>query len=169
MIFDFWPCPKVTSLTLGWKFYLHSVLLVIPVDFIYHMTMFEKKFFWPPGHPQRPKVPPMGHDPGDRMKIPSVWYVLYLTFVRTHTKFGIKIFEIDFVIENKYLTFWPLPRAPGGGAKKKFDVAHPIHVSNSHTKFCWISSNCLGGDSITDGWTDGRRRLQYPLCFFKKA
>ena len=42
-------------------------------------------------------------------------------------------------------------RAPGGGGgQKKFDIAHPIHVSNSHTKFGWISSNCLGGDSITE-------------------
>ena len=50
----------------------------------------------------------------------------------------------------------PLPRAPGGGAKKKCAVAHPIHVSNSHTKFGWISSNGLGGDSVTDGRTDGQ-------------
>ena len=28
-----------------------------------------------------------------------VLYVLYLSFVRRHTKFGLKIFEIDFVIE----------------------------------------------------------------------
>ena len=28
-----------------------------------------------------------------------VWYVLYLSFVSRHTKFGLKIFEIDFVIE----------------------------------------------------------------------
>ena len=88
-----------------------------------------------------------------------VWYVLYLSFVRTHTKFGIKIFEIDFVIEIKwYLTFWPLPRAPGDGAKKFFYDVHPIHVSNSHTKFGRISSNGLGGVSITDGQTEGRRR-----------
>ena len=57
-----------------------------------------------------------------------VWYVLYLSFVSTHTKFGIKIFEIDFVIEIEwYFTFWPLPEAPGGGAKNNFAVAHPIH------------------------------------------
>ena len=54
------------------------------------------------------------------------------------------------------MTFWPLPRAPGGGAKKKCAVAHPIHVSNTHTKFGCISSNGLGGDSVTDGRTDGR-------------
>ena len=36
--------------------------------------------------------------------------------------FGLKIFEIDFELKFNdiylYLTFWPLPRAPGGGAKK---------------------------------------------------
>ena len=43
---------------------------------------------------------------------------LYISFVRTHTKFGIKIFEIDFEIEIKwYLTFWLIPKAPGGGTK----------------------------------------------------
>ena len=60
------------------------------------------------------------------MKIPSDIF-LYLSFVRRHTKFALKIFEIDFVIE-----IWPLPRAQGGGSKK-CAVARPIHVSNSHT------------------------------------
>ena len=51
MIFDLWPHPKVTNLTLEWKFYLHSVLFVILVDLICHMTMFEKNKFlttWAP-------------------------------------------------------------------------------------------------------------------------
>ena len=30
----------------------------------------------------------------------------------------------------------------------------PLHVSNSHAKFGWISSNGLGGDSLTDGRTE---------------
>ena len=68
MIFDLLTSPKVTSLTLGRKFYLHSVLLIILVDLICHMTMFEKKNVLTPWAPQ---VPPLGHDPGDRMKIPS--------------------------------------------------------------------------------------------------
>ena len=37
-----------------------------------------------------------------------------------------------------------------------FARARPIHVSNSHTKVGWISSNGLGGDSITGGRTYGR-------------
>ena len=67
---------------------------------------------------------------------------------------------------------WPFGPSPGpggggggGGGQKKSAFAHPIHESNSHTKFGWISSNGLGGDSVTDG----RRRLQYPRHFFKKA
>ena len=122
-----------------------------------------------------PWAPPSSQSPAPgawprRQNENPVWYVLYLLFVRPHTKFGIKIFENDFVIEIKwYLTFWPLPRAQGG--QKKADVARPIHVSNSHTKFVWISSNGLGGDSITDKRTDGQRRLQYPhvFFFFKKS
>ena len=151
MIFVFWSHPKITSLTRGWKFYLHSVLLVILVDLIYNMTMFEKNNLIPWALPA-PQSPIPGEWPSGQ-NINPVWYVLYLLFVRTHTKFGIKIFEIDFVIK-WYLTFWHLPRASGGGAKKQFDVARPIHVSNSHTKFRWISSNALGGDSITDRRTD---------------
>ena len=44
------------------------------------------------------------------------------------------------------------PKSPGGGGKCA--LARPIHVSNSHTKFGWISSNGLGGDSVTDGRTE---------------
>ena len=124
-------------------------------------------FFLTPWAPPAPQSPTPRAWPRGQNANP-VWYVLYLSFVRTHTKFCIKIFEIDFVIEIKwYLTFWPLPRAPGGGAKKKFDVARPIHVSNSHTKFGWISSNGLGGDSITDRWTDGGD-YNIPFAFLKK-
>ena len=110
-----------------------------------------------------PEAWPSRHDAN------PVWYVLYLLFVRTHTKFGIKVFEIGFVIEIKwYLTFGPSPGPQGAGPKTVW-CCTPIHVSNSHTKFGWISSNGLRGDSITDRRTDGRRRLQYPLRFFKKA
>ena len=47
-------------------------------------------------HPP-PKVPPLGHDPGDTMINP--FDMFYNVFVRTHTKFGTKFFEIYFVIE----------------------------------------------------------------------
>ena len=51
----------------------------------------------PHGH-----VPPLGHDPEDRMKIQ--FGVLYLLFVRSHSKFGIKIYEIDLMSFND--RFW---------------------------------------------------------------
>ena len=70
--------------------------------------------------------------------------------MKSHTKFGVKIFEIDFVIDIKYL---PPIQGPRGRDQKKFAVACPIHVSNSHTKFDRISSNGLGGDSITERQT----------------
>ena len=79
--------------------------------------------------------------------------------------FGIKISEIDFVIEIKwYLTYLTHPKGPRGRGKK-FAVARPIYVSNSHTKLGWISSNGLGGDSITD-----RRTEAITICpsLFKK-
>ena len=86
--------------------------------------------------------------------------------MRTYTKFGIKIFEIDFEIDFKwYLTFLPLP-GPRGRGQKKFDVARLIHVSNSHTKFGWISSNGLGGDSVTDRRTEA---ITISPSLFKKA
>ena len=59
-----------------------------------------------------------------------------------------------------FIDIWPFGPSPGpqGGGGKKCAVARPIHVSNFRTKFGWISSNGLGGDSLTDR----RRRLQYP-------
>ena len=110
--------------------------------------MFEKNIFCPPPRHPSPQSPFLGAWLRQQNKN-SVWNVLYLSFVRTHTKFDTKIFEIDI---KWYLTFWPLPRAPGG--LKHFAVADPIHVSYSHNKFAWISSNDLGGDSITDRRTD---------------
>ena len=67
--------------------------------------------------------------------------------------------------------------APPKGRGKKCAVAGPIHVSNSHTKFGWISSNGLGGDSVTAGPTDGQTdwrtdggNCNIPIVFFfKKA
>ena len=153
MIFDLWPHPKGHQFDPRIKFLLvfcsarHPHWIDIPHDHVW------KK--WPPWAPPAPQSPTPWAWPRGQNEI-LVWYVLYRSFVRTHTKFGIQIFEIDFVIEIKwYLTFWLL-RAPGVGAKKKFDAARPIHVSSSHTKFGWISSNGLGGDSITDRRTNGR-------------
>ena len=132
---------------------MYPGLLFIPFNLICHMTMFRKLYFWHPappspkyvlkGYPLEAKTAPkkwnqsvqtLGHDPGDPMKIPS------LSFVRRHTKFGLKIFEIDLVIEIKwYLTFGPSPRPLKAGDPKTCAVACAIHVSNSHTNTGWIS------------------------------
>ena len=72
------------------------------------------------------------------------------------------------------MIFDPLtpPQGPRGRGQKKFDVARPIHVSNSHTKIGSISSNGLEGDSITDRRTDGQTgggEYNIPFAFFKKS
>ena len=43
-----------------------------------------------------------------------------------------------------------------GGAKNKRALACPTCVSKPLTKFGWILSSGLGGDSITDRRTDGQ-------------
>ena len=61
---------------------------------------------------------------------------------------------------------------PQGAGPKKCAVARLIHVTNSHIKFCWISFNGLGGDSVMDGPTDGRTDggdCNIPDSFLKKA
>ena len=91
--------------------------------------------------PQPPHGTPKSHPWAwlRRQNENPVWYVIYLSFVRGDTKFGLKIFEIDFVIQIKwYLTFWPLPKAPGARDPKKGAGASAIHVSISHTKSEWI-------------------------------
>ena len=66
--------------------------------------------------------------------------------------------------------FGPSPGPQGAGPKKKCAFAHPIHVSNSHSKFGRISSNGLGGDSVTDGQTDGRTEaIAISPTLFKKS
>ena len=78
----------------------------------------------------------------------------------SHTKFGwissngldgdsVTDEQIDGWMDRQ--TFWPLPR---GGAKRIVLLHAPIHVSNLHTKFGWISSSGLGGDSVTVGRTE---------------
>ena len=137
------------------------------------MTMFEN-FFWPPGHPQRPKVPPLGHDPGDRMNIPSD---MFLSFICDNTH------KVWYKNLWSWLCNWnqiifglltPL-QGPRGQGQKKFDVA--CHVSNSHTEIWigWISPNGLGGDSITNRQTDGLTDRQTeaitisPSLFYKSV
>ena len=108
---DIWPCPKVTSLTLGWNCYLHFILLVIPVDLICYMTMFKKKIVWPPGYPQCPKVPPLGHDSGDRIKIPMICFVSFIC-ENTH-KIWFKNLWNWHGNQNLMVYIWPLTSPQG--------------------------------------------------------
>ena len=159
----FWPHPKVTSLTLGWKIYLHSVLLVIPVDLICHMTRFEKKKFDPLGTPRAPKSNPWGMTQATELKSCLICFVSFIC----ENKHSIKIFKIDFVIEIKwYFELLTPPQGARGRGKKNFADARPIYVSNSHTKFGWISSNGLG-DRITDRQTEAI--TIFPSLFLKRV
>ena len=90
------------------------------------MTMFD--FFFDPMGTQSPTL---GHDPYDRTKHPV--YVLRLLFVRTHTEYGIYFFEIELLL--KFNNMLSLPKAKGA---KNGGAAHPIYVSNPHTKLGWI-------------------------------
>ena len=81
MIFDLLTSPQDHQLDPRMKILLAFCSARHPRRFdMPHDIVWKKIFFDPPGYPQRPKVRPLGHDQGDRMKI------LYL---------GIKIFEID--------------------------------------------------------------------------
>ena len=77
MIFDLWPHPKVTSLTIGRKFYLHFVL-VIPVDLICHMTMFDTKLPPPLGTPCAPKSHPWGMTQATEWKSRQICFVSFI-------------------------------------------------------------------------------------------
>ena len=84
--------------------------------------------------------------------------------MRTHTKFGIKIFELTFFFT--YLTFDPStgPQRGGGGgeAGQKSAVARHFHLSSPHIKFGWILCNGLGVNSKTDGQMDRQTEGQRP-------
>ena len=50
----------------------------------------------------------------------------------------------------KFIYILPFDPDLGGGTKLFWAVANPIYVSNSHTKFGWISFYGKGEDSIAD-------------------
>ena len=54
-------------------------------------------FFYPPAPHGTPKSHPWVWPrwPNEN----PIWYVIFLSFVKRYTKFGLKIFQIDFVIE----------------------------------------------------------------------
>ena len=77
------------------------VPLHVPFMWVTHTpnsVEFVKKIFFNPQPHLYPSSPTPGAWPRRRYENP-VWYVLYLSFVRRDTKFGLKIFEIDLEIE----------------------------------------------------------------------
>ena len=88
------------------------------------------------------------------MKIPSDMFYIFHVWEDKHSlvKKSLKL-----TLKLKYNDIWPFDpsQGPQGGGAKKYAVARPIYVSNSHTKFGWILSNGLG-DCVTDGRAVGR-------------
>ena len=91
---------------------------------------------------QHSLVPPLGYDPGDRIKIPSY---MFISFICEKTR------KVWFKNLWSWLCNWSLIKidllTPSQGRRvrgpKNCAVAHDIHVINSHTKFGWISEFTL--------------------------
>ena len=86
-----------------------------------------------------------------------VWYVLYLSFVRRHIKFGLEIFEIDLVIEIKwyYLIFDLLapPQGPRGRGQKMCRCTP--HSCEQHThQICLDFVQWFRRRYWANGWTE---------------
>ena len=78
MIFDLWPLPKAQG---GGGPKNCAVACAIHVSNSHTNAgwISDKKYFDPPNPPQYPKVPPLGHDPGSRIKLPSdMFFVFHL-------------------------------------------------------------------------------------------
>ena len=73
-----WPHPKVTSLTLAFWAARHTCWFDMPHDHVWI-------FFWLPGYPKCPKVPTLGHDKSDRMKILSDMFCIFHLWEHTQS------------------------------------------------------------------------------------
>ena len=169
MIFDLLTSPQGHQFDPRMKVLLAFVLLVIPVDLICYMTMFEKNC-------STPWVPPVPQSltPGvwtRRQNKNSIWYLLYLSFVWTHTKFGIKILEIDMVLND----IWPLtsPQSHQFNPRMKISLAfcsarHPRRFDIPHDHV-WIFFYPLGTPSAPKshpwGMTQGTEWKSRLICF----
>ena len=84
--------------------YTHFQIYAITNLATFRVTIFD--FFHPGPQPNNGQtefifdhqVPHIGHDPGDRMKIPTDRF-LFLSFVRAPTKFGIKSLKLSFKMD----------------------------------------------------------------------
>ena len=127
---------------------------------------FRNFFFWPPPPPPPPPQPPtVPPSPTPRAwpRPPNenpVWYVLYLSCVRRHKVWSKNLSNWlcnwNLMIFNDIWPFDPSPGPQGAGPKLNVPFHAPFMWATPHTKFGWIWSNGLGGDSVMDGRTDGQ-------------
>ena len=99
---------------------------------------FGKKFFLAPQSPRYPQVPPLGMTQAPEWKSRLICYISFIC-EKIHKVWFKNLWNWLCNSDLMIWTFWPLPRAPGGGDPKNGAVAYTIHVSNSHTKSGWIS------------------------------
>ena len=85
MIFDLLTLPQGHQFDPRMKMLLAFCSACHPRRFDMPHDHVRKKFFWPPRHPQCLKVPPLGHDPGDRIKIPSDMLCIYHLWEHTQS------------------------------------------------------------------------------------
>ena len=92
----FWPLPKAPG---AWdpKNCADACAIHVSSSHTKSGWISKKKNFDPPTPHGTPKPNPLAWP--RRPNENPVWYVIYLSFVRRYTKFGLKIFEIDFVIQ----------------------------------------------------------------------
>ena len=115
--------------------------------------------------------PCTGTWPGDRVKIRLIWFVS-LICENTHKVSYKKSLKLTLQFKLNDIKFWPFNPSPGPQEAGENAIARLIYVSNSHTKFSWILSNGLGGDSITDRRTDRRMvggNYNIPFAFLKNV
>ena len=109
----------------------------------------QKLNFWPPSAPQ---VPNPGAWPRGTNENPLL-YALYRSFVRKHTKFGFKIFEIDFVV------------APGGGGPKIMGscICHTPNLVQIWNRFFDSPTPTVPPRPTHGVWP--RRPKEYPIWY----
>ena len=83
MIFDLLTSPKGHQFDPGWKFYLHPVCLIIPVNLICNMTMLKKKKFGPLPTPAAPKSHPRGMTQASEQKS---YFIRFIPFICKNTQ-----------------------------------------------------------------------------------
>ena len=99
MVFDLLTPPQGHQFDFRVSFLLVSCSTFIPSSLIWYASWPCSEFFLPPPPPPPPPPPqtPPSPSPGAWSRHSNenpVWYVLYLKFVRRHTKFGLKSLKL---------------------------------------------------------------------------